>query len=101
MLFHSIGIQITFLTALFIGVFNSIANLLTVTPNNLGIQEIVTAYILTMTGFDFTTGIIGSSIGRIINMAVIFSLSPIFSYYLLKNNKISWKFVMQKSNPSD
>lgn len=93
--FNSLGVQLTFLTALFIGIFTSIANLLTITPSNLGIQEIVSAYIFTIAGFDFTTGIIGASIGRIINIIVIFSLSPIFSYYLLKNNELNWKIISQ------
>ena len=81
--FNCLGISITFLTAMVIGVFTSIANLFTITPNNLGIQEAVSAYLFTITGCDFTTGIIGAGVVRVVHMIITFALTPIFIHYLL------------------
>jgi uncharacterized membrane protein YbhN (UPF0104 family) len=82
--FTCLGISITFLTAMVIGVFTSIANLFTITPNNLGIQEAVSAYLFTISGFDFTTGVIGAGLVRVVHMTITFALTPIFVHYLLQ-----------------
>ncbi len=87
--FNSLGISITFLSALTIGVFTSIANLITITPNNLGVQEAVIAYLFTITGFDFSTGIIGAGLARVIHMIITFALTPVFTHYLLKSTNLS------------
>lgn len=85
--FAALEEPITFLSAMIIGVFTSVANFFTITPNNLGIQEIVSAYLLVITGYDFTTGVIGVSLIRIIHMLITFSLAPVFSYLLLKSTR--------------
>ena len=87
--FNSLGVSITFLSALTIGVFTSIANLITITPNNLGVQEAVIAYLFTITGFDFSTGIIGAGLARVIHMIITFALTPVFTHYLLKSKNLS------------
>jgi len=81
----AIGAPITFLFAVAIGVFTSIANLFTITPNNLGVQEVVIAYIVTLAGYDFSTGLVGAALARAVHMAVTFALAPIFSHRLMKN----------------
>jgi len=94
--FNSIGISITFLSALTIGVFTSIANLITITPNNLGVQEAVIAYLFTITGFDFSTGIIGAGLARVIHMIITFALTPVFAHYLLKSTNLSLGKLLNK-----
>jgi len=81
--FGSLGAPITLLEGLVIGVFTSVANLFTITPNNLGVQEAVIAYLFTVTGFDFTTGVIGAGLLRVIHMIITFGLTPIFAHRLL------------------
>lgn len=87
--FHSLSISITVLSALVIGVFTSMANFFTITPNNLGVQEAVMAYLFAVTGFDFTTGVIGAGLIRMIHMMITFSLAPVFGHYLLKSTNLS------------
>jgi uncharacterized membrane protein YbhN (UPF0104 family) len=94
--FNSLGISITFLSALTIGVFTSIANLITITPNNLGVQEAVIAYLFTITGFDFSTGIIGAGLARVIHMIITFALTPVFAHYLLKSTNLSLGKLLNK-----
>ncbi len=76
--------DIPIISALVIGVFRPIANFYTITPNNLGIQETITAYLFLLTGHDFTVGMICAGVIRVIHMALTFGLTPIFAYLLLK-----------------
>ena len=94
--FNSLGVSITFLSALTIGVFTSIANLITITPNNLGVQEVVIAYLFTITGFDFSTGVIGAGLARVIHMIITFALTPVFAHYLLKSTNLSLGKLLNK-----
>jgi uncharacterized membrane protein YbhN (UPF0104 family) len=94
--FNSLGVSITFLSALTIGVFTSIANLITITPNNLGVQEAVIAYLFTITGFDFATGVIGAGLARVIHMIITFALTPVFTHYLLKSTNLSLGKLLSK-----
>ncbi len=87
MAFYAFEIRISFLSALLIGVFTSVSNLVTITPNNIGIQEAVGAYLFTFTGSDFTTGIIGVTLIRALHILITFGFTPIFFYVLLKKQK--------------
>ena len=86
------------LSALVIGVFASMANLFTITPNNLGVQEAVIAYLLAVTGFDFTTGVIGAGLIRVIHMIITFVFTPVFTHYLLKSANLSLGKILTKDN---
>jgi uncharacterized membrane protein YbhN (UPF0104 family) len=89
--FCSLGISLTFFDALIIGVFTSISSFFTITPNNIGIQETVVAYLITVTGFDFATGVIGAGLLRAIHLLLTFSLGPLFAHHLLKSQDLSLK----------
>lgn len=89
--FISLGVSLTFLDAFAIGVFTSISNFFTITPNNLGLQEAVVAYLLMVTGFDFATGAIGAGLLRAIHFLLTFTLGPIFVHLLLKSQNLSLK----------
>jgi len=89
--FSSIGISLTFFDALVIGVFTSISSFFTITPNNIGIQETVVAYLITVTGFDFATGAIGAGLLRAIHIILTFVLGPVFFHHLLKAQNLSLK----------
>lgn len=96
--FHSVGVSITVLSALVIGVFASMANFFTITPNNLGVQEAVIAYLFAVTGFDFTIGVIGAGLIRVIHMIITFVFTPVFTHYLLKSANLSLGKILTKDN---
>ncbi|MFT7457454.1 MAG: uncharacterized membrane protein YbhN (UPF0104 family) [Planctomycetota bacterium] len=87
--YSSLGLSITLLSAMLIGVFTAIANLFTITPNNIGIQELVIAYLVTIVGLDFANGIIGAGLMRIVHIVITLALTPIFSFFLLRRAGIS------------
>lgn len=99
--FSSLGFKISFLSALVIGVFTSISNFFTITPNNIGIQEAVSAYLFTLTGFDFASGFIGASVIRVIHIVITFSLTPIFAHFLLKSMDMRLLNILQRKNSSN
>lgn len=92
--FNALGISISYLLAFVIGVFTSISNLLTITPNNIGIQETIIAYLYTISGLDFTSGLIGASLTRVLHMVLVFIFAPIFAHILLKDKDISLKKIL-------
>ncbi|MFT5350012.1 MAG: uncharacterized membrane protein YbhN (UPF0104 family), partial [Gammaproteobacteria bacterium] len=87
--YSSLGLSITLLSAMLIGVFTATANLFTITPNNIGIQELVIAYLVTIVGLDFANGIIGAGLMRIVHIVITLALTPIFSFFLLRRAGIS------------
>ena len=82
--YRALGFDLDFLAALLIGVFTSISNFFTITPNNLGVQEVVIGYLSTIVGLDFSSGLISAGVIRAIHMALSFGLAPLFSHLLLK-----------------
>ena len=94
--FHSIGQTLLFIPALIIGVFTSISNFFTITPNNIGVQEIVMAYLYTITGMDFTNGVLGASLMRAIHIVLTFGLAPILVHFMLKSSHFSFSAILLK-----
>lgn len=92
--YHALGQPILLVTALVIGVFTSISNFFTLTPNNIGVQEIVMASLYTMTGMDFTSGLLGASLIRAVHIILTFVLTPIFVYLLLKSSDLSLSAIL-------
>lgn len=94
--YSAIGSPVSFHIALAIGIFTSIANLISLTPNSIGIQEVVTAYIFSLSGMEFSQGIIGAGIGRVVHLLMTFSLAPVFSWRLIKpyaQDSSSWRLL--------
>ena len=89
--YQLLGMDITVTTALMIGLFTSISNFFTITPNNLGFQEIVIAYLYTISGSDFNNGLVGAGILRAIHLLLTFGLTPILTYFMLKSVNLSFK----------
>ena len=90
------------LTALLLGVFASISNFFTITPNNVGVQEIVMAYLYTITGLDFTNGLLGAGLIRAVHIALTFGLTPIFTYLMLKSANLSLSAILPgRGNQTD
>jgi uncharacterized membrane protein YbhN (UPF0104 family) len=87
--YHSLGQPISFTLALIIGVFASISNFFTLTPNNLGIQEMVMAYLYSISGMSFSDGLMGAVLIRALHIILTFALSPVFIYFLLRSSSLS------------
>ncbi len=87
-IYRALQQDISFTTALVLGVFTSIANLVTLTPNNVGVQEVVTAYLYSVAGLDFTTGLIGAGLLRAVHLGLTFGCTPIFAYFLF--HRMGW-----------
>ena len=81
--------DITFTGALVIGVFTSIANLYTFTPNNLGVQEFVMAYLSTIVGVDFSNGLLGAGLLRATHIVLTIGFTPVFTYLMLRKSQLS------------
>ena len=92
--YHALGHPIPLTLALIIGIFTSISNFFTITPNNLGIQEVVMAYLYTITGMDFTSGLMGAGLIRAIHIILTFGLTPIFTHFMLKSANISLSSIL-------
>ena len=79
-----------FLMGLVVGVFTSLANLFTITPNNLGVQEFLVAYLVSVMGIDFATGLTGAVLARGGHLFLTFTLAPLQGYFMLRNSALSW-----------
>lgn len=81
--YRMLGIDVGFHAALMAGVFTAIAAFFTITPSNLGIQELMIAYLYSTIGLDFTSGLIGAGLFRALHIALTFGLTPILTYALM------------------
>lgn len=99
-IYSSLGVSITFMEALAIGVIGSICNFFTITPNNIGIQETFMAYTFTITGSDFSTGVIGAALGRMIHIIITFVLTPFFVHYLLNSKGLQLREILKNKSTS-
>lgn len=88
---RSVGIELSFYAALMLRVFTALANLFTITPNNIGVQEIVMAYLFTVLGVDFSTGLFGASLLRVVHILLTFGLGSILIYVMISRHDLRWK----------
>ncbi len=91
-----IGQDISFLMGLIVGVFTSLANLFPITPNNLGVQELVMAYLVSVMGIDFTTGVTGAALARGGHIVLTFTLGPLLGSFLLRQSTLRWSSLTGK-----
>ncbi len=89
--YGAIGIDLTYQMALMLGVFTALANLFTITPNNMGVQETVMGYLVMVMGGDFNQGIVGAAILRAIHVALTFSLGSILVHRMLVKSNLTFR----------
>ncbi len=89
--YSAIGQSLSITNALIIGVFTSIANFFTLTPNNIGIQEIVMGYLFAMTGMVFSDGVLVGSLIRAVHLILTFILTPMFVYLMLRHGQVKFR----------
>ncbi|MEE2710375.1 MAG: lysylphosphatidylglycerol synthase transmembrane domain-containing protein [Gemmatimonadota bacterium] len=88
-LYQGLHVPLSFLDAIMLRVFISMANLFTITPNNIGIQEVVTGFLFSAIGLDFATGVLGAGVARAIHVAITFLFTPVFMLLMLKKAGIT------------
>ena len=97
LLYRSLEVPLGFGGAWLMAVFTSMGNLVSITPNNLGLQEILMGFLFTTIGFDFSTGVLGAGVGRAIHIGVTFLLAPIAMHYLLRRTGMTLAQMREKS----
>ena len=98
--FDALGVPIDLLSAAIIGVFTGIANFFTLTPNNLGVQEYVMAYLYALSGAGFADGLLGAALVRAVHMALTLFVTPLLLIPILNKAGLSWN-ALTKSAPSE
>lgn len=83
--YHIFGINLSLIQALFLACVASIGILILITPGNLGVSEAVAVFSALIIGITPAQSLSVAILGRIVQMIVIFTLGPIFSYILLKH----------------
>lgn len=76
--FRALGFDLDFLTALCLGILLALSNVAALTPNNIGLQELILAYLYSMTGEGFAAGLLGAGLIRAVHIALAFGLAPYF-----------------------
>jgi len=98
--YRSLGFEMDLVTALALGVLLSVSNLVTITPNNLGVQEMVMAYFYAMTGMDFTNGLLGAGLIRAVHILLTFGLAPILTYWLMSSAHLRLSALVSARDPA-
>lgn len=81
--FAALGLPVTMLLAWGMAVYTSMFDFY-LTPNNLGIQEAILAYLFVLGGFEFSQGMVAAVVLRVVHLAVVFAVSPLFMFGLLR-----------------
>ncbi len=96
LVYGSIGIDLTYQMALMLGVFTALANLITITPNNVGVQEAVMGYLVMIMGQDFNQGVVGASILRAIHLALTFSIGSLLVHRMMVKAELSFREMLPR-----
>jgi uncharacterized protein (TIRG00374 family) len=83
--YYIFGIHISFIQALFLTCIGSISVLIQITPGNLGVGEAIAVFSALIIGITPAQSLPVAIFGRIVQMIVLFTLGPIFSYILFKH----------------
>ncbi len=94
LVYASIDIDLPYRMALLLGIFTSLANLFTVTPNNVGVQEAVMGYLVVIKGGDFNQGLVGAAILRAIHLALTFSVGLLLVNRMLLKADLNFREMM-------
>lgn len=82
LLFMAFFLWIPYVTCFVIGVVLSFSSYFVITPANIGIQEMLMAFISHRLGTGFEVGMIAFGVNRVIQIAVVFGLTPIMTFLL-------------------
>ncbi|MFV2080692.1 MAG: YbhN family protein [bacterium] len=82
--YGAMGIEVSILVSALIGVFNAMSGYLSITPNNIGLQEAVIGYLGAVSGLGLADSLVAAALIRAAQVLVIFVLSPPSWYLLLR-----------------
>lgn len=82
--YRAFSIQVPFLPVFLMGILSGFSIFLSITPGNLGIQEAIIATLSELMGIGFSSGLIAAGLIRAVNIILVFSLGPVFSYLLMR-----------------
>ena len=83
--YYIFGISMGFIPALFLCCIGSLSLIIQLTPGNLGVGEAIAVFSALIIGIAPAQSLPVAILGRIVQMLVMFTLGPIFSYILLKH----------------
>ena len=98
--YRAIGQEISVLAAVVVAVFGTLANFFTLTPNNIGVQELLMAYLYSLFGVDFTAGILGASLMRAVHLALTFTVGPILGHWMLRRSTLTFSSLKPGARPA-
>jgi uncharacterized membrane protein YbhN (UPF0104 family) len=87
--YHSLGIQLSMFNAIVIATFSTLSAMVSITPNNLGIQELIIGLVSATFGIDFAHGLVAGGLLRLAHLGVIVLVTPFA--LLLASRTISGK----------
>ena len=82
--FKIIGKTLNFIGTLFIAINSTLSLFLSITPGSLGVKEAIIVFSARILGISPAEALTVGVIDRLINLALLIILSPIFSYFLIK-----------------
>ncbi|MFH1290928.1 MAG: lysylphosphatidylglycerol synthase transmembrane domain-containing protein [Nanoarchaeota archaeon] len=85
--FRVFGIEVSFVSALFLSAIGSLSLVIGLTPGNLGVQEAIIVFSAATIGITPAESLSAALLGRAVSLVVLFVLGPIFSYVLVRNGK--------------
>ncbi|MDZ7798793.1 MAG: lysylphosphatidylglycerol synthase transmembrane domain-containing protein [Patescibacteria group bacterium] len=85
--FKVFGVEINFAGALILSSLTNLSLLISITPANLGIEEVIIVFSANAFGISPTVSLASALLGRAVKVIFLFILGPIFSYKLIKENK--------------
>jgi len=85
--FRVFGVEVSFVSALFLSAIGSLGLIIALTPGNLGVHEAIIVFGAATIGITPTDSLSAALLGRAISLVVLFILGPILSYALFKNGK--------------
>lgn len=89
--FKVFGVEMSLLSALFLSIVSTLGLFISITPGALGIKEAIVVFTAAVVNVPAPQMLAVSILDRIIGLAIIFILGPIFSYILMnqkRNDKV-------------
>jgi uncharacterized protein (TIRG00374 family) len=80
--FKTLGVEISFLKALFVSIVSTLSLFISITPGSLGIKEAFMAFTSNVVGISPANAIIVSALDRLISLLPLVVLAPVFSKIL-------------------
>jgi uncharacterized membrane protein YbhN (UPF0104 family) len=86
--YSALGFPMDLPTALLVGMVGAIFSMVTLTPGNLGVQELVMGQVFELTGLPFAAGVLGSGVIRALHIGLTLGLTPLFCLLMFRTARI-------------